>query len=237
MTARQQRRQEERKARKAALKNQSSHVETVLRKAAAAAAVPENCTTNPARAAINRANSQHSTGPRTVEGKTASSQNAFKHGLYSKQLILPGEDPAELDALRADLRREHQPATTTEDILVNELAEHYWRLRRMRKLEARAMGAGSFDDVQKGLAILPIIQRTMAAAERGFHKALKTLTDLQRQRGFVPQTQPTEPQTVAKPTQMETHTQLISDSTTPETQPELIETPLVTPEPRYQSAA
>ncbi len=140
---------------------------------------------------MNRKNAQHSTGPRTTEGKSASSQNAFKHGLYSKQLVLPGEDPAELDALRADLRREHQPATTTEDILVNELAEHYWRLRRMRKFEARAMSADNFET---GLAILPIIQRTMAAAERGFHKALKTLTDLQRQRGFVPQTQPAETQ-------------------------------------------
>ncbi len=180
MTARQQRRQEERKARKAALKSQKSNGETTPAAAPQAPSSP-----NPTRAAINRANAQHSTGPRTAEGKSASSQNAFKHGLYSKQLVLPGEDPAELDALRADLRREHQPATTTEDILVNELAEHYWRLRRMRKFEARAMSADNFET---GLAILPIIQRTMASAERGFHKALKTLTDLQRQRGFVPQT-------------------------------------------------
>ena len=219
MTARQQRRQEERKARKAALKTQT---------------VTEGNTTAAAnRAEVNRQNAQHSTGPRTAEGKTASSQNAFKHGLYSKQLILPGEDPAELDALRADLRREHQPATITEDILVNELAEHYWRLRRMRKFEVRAMGAGSLDELQKGLAILPIIQRTMAAAERGFHKALKTLTDLQRQRGFVPQTaaQPESGEVLAAP-----QTAFVPP-TTPETHPELIELPLPTPEPRYQSAA
>ena len=228
MTARQQRRQEERKARKAALKSQSSHEETVSRKAITATA-PEPLASS-TRAVINRANAQYSTGPRTAEGKSTASRNAFKHGLYAKQLILPGEDPAELDALRADLRREHQPATTTEDILVNELAEHYWRLRRMRKLEARAMGAGSFDELQKGLAILPIIQRTMTAAERGFHKALKTLTDLQRQRGFVPQTQPTEPQTIAEPVQSESPTQ-------PKTQLEAVELPLVTPEIRYQSAA
>ena len=44
-----------------------------------------------------------STGPRTAEGKAASSQNSFKHGLYSKQLVIQGEDPAELDALKADL--------------------------------------------------------------------------------------------------------------------------------------
>jgi hypothetical protein len=229
MTARQQRRQEERKARKAALKSQKSDEGTT----AAAPEVP-GYSSNPARVAINKANSQYSTGPRTAEGKTASSQNAFKHGLYSKQLILPGEDPAELDALRADLRREHQPATTTEDILVNELAEHYWRLRRMRKFEARAMSAENFET---GLAILPIIQRTMAAAERGFHKALKTLTDLQRQRGFVPQTRPAEPQRITEPDQSESCMQPIFEPTSPKTQPETVEMPLDTPETCYQRAA
>ncbi len=220
MTARQQRRQEERKARKAALKPQKA---------------TEGNTTSTAtdRAEVNRNNAQHSTGPRTAEGKTASSQNAFKHGLYSKQLILPGEDPAELDALRSDLRREHQPATTTEDILVNELAEHYWRLRRMRKLEARAMGAGSFDELQKGLAILPIIQRTMASAERGFHKALKTLTDLQRQRGFVPQiaAQPESTEPLAAPQAG------FVPQTTSETQPEIAAAPLSHRESHYPNAA
>jgi len=228
MTARQQRRHEERKARKAALKSEKSNEGNTTTTAA-----PE-IPSSPTRAAINRANSQHSTGPRTAEGKSAASQNAFKHGLYSKQLILPGEDPTELDALRADLRREHQPATTTEDILVNELAEHYWRLRRMRKFEARAMSADNFET---GLAILPIIQRTMASAERGFHKALKTLTDLQRQRGFVPQTHPTETQSVAPSAQPERPTEPVSERTAPETQPETIEIPLATPEPCYQSAA
>jgi hypothetical protein len=38
------------------------------------------------RAEINRANAKKSTGPKTVEGKAASSKNAFKHGMYSKSL-------------------------------------------------------------------------------------------------------------------------------------------------------
>ncbi len=75
------------------------------------------------RADVNRANSQHSTGPTSSIGKARSAQNSFKHGLYSKQLILPGEDPADFDELRAGLRSEHQPANTTEEILlVDELA-------------------------------------------------------------------------------------------------------------------
>jgi hypothetical protein len=36
------------------------------------------------RAAINRANSQHSTGPRTESGKQRSSLNALRHGLTAQ---------------------------------------------------------------------------------------------------------------------------------------------------------
>ena len=112
--------------------------------------IPEPST----RAEINRANAQHSTGPKTVEGKDKSKHNSFKHGLYSKELVLPDEDPAELDELRATLRAEHQPADETEGILVNEIAENFWRLRRMRKLEARGMQPENVDGwLQSGLSL------------------------------------------------------------------------------------
>ena len=144
----------------------------------------------PTRADINRANSRLSTGPRTPEGKARSSRNSFKHGLYSKQLIIDGEDPAEFDELRATLRAEHRPANTTEEILVDELAQHFWRMRRFRALEARAWSLENLDTwLENGL--LSLIQRSMASAERAFHKSLATLQKLQKDRpaahpGFVP---------------------------------------------------
>jgi hypothetical protein len=137
-----------------------------------------------AKLAANRANAQKSTGPATPEGKTRSSRNSFKHGLYSKQLVLPGEDPVQLDQLRADLRAEHQPINTTEEILVNEMAEQYWRIRRFRLHEAKAW---ENPDLDQCLKLLGQIQRLMSAAERGFHKALTALRQLQKDRGFVPQ--------------------------------------------------
>ena len=45
------------------------------------------------RAATNRANSAHSTGPRTESGKQRSSQNALSHGLTARTAVLPTEDP------------------------------------------------------------------------------------------------------------------------------------------------
>src|ERR1700761_7701695 len=42
----------------------------------------------PAQVAANQANSQKSTGPKSPDGKTRSSRNSFKHGLYSKDLVL-----------------------------------------------------------------------------------------------------------------------------------------------------
>jgi hypothetical protein len=177
MTARQARkarRAAEREARKLAEKQQHS--------APAPSTEPvEPAPISEAKLAANRANAQKSTGPKSIEGRTRSSRNSFKHGLYSKQLVLPGEDPAELDALKANLRAEHQPVSETEEILVNEMAEQYWRLRRARRLETDLLASD-----QIALTHLAAIQRMMSSAERGFHKALNALRQLQKERGFVP---------------------------------------------------
>ena len=139
------------------------------------------------RAAINRANSLQSTGPRTPEGKIASSGNSFKHGLYSTQLVIPGEDPAALDALKAGLRADHQPVNTTEEILVNEIAEHYWRIRRYRAMEPKLFDTDDPEKLHVAFTkLLPILQRVLTAAERGLNKSLTALRQLQKDRGFVP---------------------------------------------------
>lgn len=176
--ARKQRREAERQARQAEYRREleARRAETNRTEADRAAT----------RAEINRANAQLSTGPRTPQGKARSSQNSFKHGLYSKHLVMPGEDPAELDSLKAGLIAEHQPVNDTESILVNELAEHFWRIRRMRRLEAEAFRPEKLAEWHSS-GFLAQIGRIMAAAERGFHKALSALRQLQAARGFVPQ--------------------------------------------------
>src|SRR5580700_8268317 len=91
------------------------------------------------RTAINRANSQHSTGPRTDRGKQRSSLNALRHGLTAASPVLPSEDRAAYDSLRRQFRDEYQPATPTESQLVQELADTSWRLNRIPLLEAEVL--------------------------------------------------------------------------------------------------
>jgi hypothetical protein len=79
----------------------------------------------------NRANAQKSTGPRTVEGKTASSLNAFKHGADAASVVLPGEDPAEYDRIVAEYHRDVQPACAHEEHQVRILIHSDWQRRRL----------------------------------------------------------------------------------------------------------
>ena len=81
--------------------------------------------------AANRANAQKSTGPRTAEGKSTSSQNALKSGIYSKSLLIPGEDPAELDALHDELYTHFAPANPDERNLLDLMITNQWTLRRL----------------------------------------------------------------------------------------------------------
>ena len=93
-------------------------------------------TTATDRAAINRRNAQHSTGPKTPAGKSRSRFNALKHGRRALTLILPGEDPdafqGRLDAWTADL----QPRNDLEQDLVVRAATITWQLDRADRAEA-----------------------------------------------------------------------------------------------------
>jgi len=90
----------------------------------------------PDRAAINGANAQHSTGPRTPAGKQRSSLNALRHGLTGHVVVLPTEDQA---AYQCHLKRfvdQFQPKGALEEQLVQSLGDSTWRLNRVPALEA-----------------------------------------------------------------------------------------------------
>jgi hypothetical protein len=84
----------------------------------------------------NRRNAQKSTGPKTPEGKAAVRLNAVRHGLLSKEALLPGEDEAASLELAERLRAELQPAGELEALLVERIVAAHWRLGRLGRVEA-----------------------------------------------------------------------------------------------------
>src|SRR5579872_7567728 len=90
----------------------------------------------------NRRNSQLSTGPRTPEGKAVSRFNALKSGINAKAQVIPGEDPAELEAMSAGYHQEWSPATWLQRFLVDSLVRAEWLLQRLSRLEAQLWAVG-----------------------------------------------------------------------------------------------
>jgi hypothetical protein len=143
------------------------------------------------RSAINRANSKHSTGPRTPAGKQRSSLNALRHGLTAASAVLPTENPAAYEDHRRRFFDEYQPATPTESQLVQELADASWRLNRIPLLEAGVLARAAapvpldqeiaFDivDAHRLIANLGIQGQRLS---RQFQKSLHTLRDIQAAR-------------------------------------------------------
>jgi hypothetical protein len=94
---------------------------------------------SPAQTQANQANAQQSTGPVTSEGKAKMFANPLRHGLTSKHLLIPGETQADFDTLLADLRSLYRPTTPPEQQLLAQVAEHYWRLLRTRRVETATL--------------------------------------------------------------------------------------------------
>jgi len=117
------------------------------------------------------------TGPRTTQGKAASSMNAMSHGLTSAKVVLPDENLADFQHLRHSLLKEHRPDTKTEKLLVEEMAAAHWRLQRVRRRQDQAFESDTLDP-----KLLAILLRYETSYQRTFHKSLETLKKLQHER-------------------------------------------------------
>lgn len=83
----------------------------------------------------NRLNARKSTGPRTDQGKSISAQNATKLGIFSREILLPDEDLAELQTLGRAIRTDLKPSGPIELALAEIVISALWRLRRILKIE------------------------------------------------------------------------------------------------------
>jgi hypothetical protein len=132
------------------------------------------------RAATNRANSAHSTGPRTQLGKHRSSQNALSHGLTARTAVLSTEDPDTYQRHIQQFLDEYQPATATETQLVHEIANAAWRLKRIPLLEAQLLSQDP--NPQTLIPTLATLGLHGSRLSRQFQKALDKLRDIQEDR-------------------------------------------------------
>ncbi|HEY4364122.1 MAG TPA: hypothetical protein VGN17_24340 [Bryobacteraceae bacterium] len=117
------------------------------------------------RAPINQANAQHSTGPRTPEGKRRSSLNAVRHGLTGLTVVLPTDDLAAYRAFVGEFYAVLQPVGLLERAAAQTIADTHWRLNRIRIMENNLF-ANAFTEFSAGISLEdPIIHAALAQAK------------------------------------------------------------------------
>jgi hypothetical protein len=154
------------------------------------------------RAQAARENGGKSRGPKTPEGKRRVSKNGLRHGVYSRDLILPGESANDYLALHAALESEFAPETETERDLIAVMAHARWRSLRVwcaektlldnsfqdvsryrakDNLSVRDLTGFAFRDLANGRSpVLPLLDRTENRLERTYYRALHELRSLRR---------------------------------------------------------
>ncbi|MBS1827034.1 MAG: hypothetical protein JST93_17075 [Acidobacteria bacterium] len=127
----------------------------------------------------NRANSQHSTGPRTESGKATVSQNATRHGLSSKYLPLSEAERPLFEELEADLRQRINPIGALQESIFMELAAGVWKRSVVNRLisEATATTESLFEDEPSDR--VRKLQRHKADQDRAVNRAMRQLKELQ----------------------------------------------------------
>ena len=126
----------------------------------------------------NRANAQHSTGPKTAEGKAAVSQNNLHHGLTGRFQVLHWENQNDYDELLQALHAEYEPRTGFEWMLLGRIAQHFWLSLRAIELQRTCFEPGA-DNAEKHMNLY---LRYQAAHDRAFHKYSDELRKLRNHR-------------------------------------------------------
>ena len=133
-----------------------------------------------AQITANQANAQHSTGPRTEQGKAAVSTNAITHGATSESAFVKGENLAEYALHLKKFSEKFRPTDCHEIFLVQSMADAAWRLRRLKGWELQILelceDANPFldDDLFKKLNRT---HRHMQSIERSYHRALQAFNN------------------------------------------------------------
>jgi hypothetical protein len=138
----------------------------------------------------NQQNAQHSTGPKSPEGKAAIRFNALTHGLRTRATILPGENAEDYYKLWDELEADWQPQNRTELCHLETMVTSQWLLARVAQSESRIYARIILGDKQ--FVTLAIVAKQRAQLERSFRTAIEDLKQLQKERQARRQPQPTQ---------------------------------------------
>jgi hypothetical protein len=83
----------------------------------------------------SRRNGALSRGPKTEAGKSRSSQNATRHGLLSKRVVLDGENAQNFDTVHQQHLDKFKPRDGVECGFIEEMSACYWRYHRALAIE------------------------------------------------------------------------------------------------------
>src|SRR5215472_6263055 len=136
--------------------------------------------TSSRKAEANRRNAQLSTGPKTVEGKTRSSQNSITHAIFVTKFLdrATPETVAEIEELAAGLRDYYKPQGIVEEILVQKIVVETARYGRVLGLEQPEPGATR----PYLLHCLDKVMRYTTSTSRAMYRAIEELERLQAAR-------------------------------------------------------
>ncbi len=125
----------------------------------------------PAQLTANQANAQSSTGPRTPEGKAASSANATKHGFYGKHaVLLNDQERTQFESLRNSYVYVLNPTNIVEVALLDLLALAAWNIERTNRLEAEIANTEGIDPLlSETSARKPLIASSPSAPAPNAH--------------------------------------------------------------------
>ncbi len=128
----------------------------------------------------NIANAQLSRGPVTQAGKARSSQNAYRHGLTARKIVIDEEDlPLYQEHVQAFLDR-YQPQSIDERALVQIIADSHWRIDRAMSTEDHIKSQLTLQIIERG--VLANMSLYVTRIFNMMNRAVKQLNELQAAR-------------------------------------------------------
>lgn len=87
----------------------------------------------------SRDNAQFSTGPRTEKGKSTTSQNALRHGILARKMVLSEDEEKDYQRIWQSWNTFCDPTEQLEQSLVEEITNVSWKLGITEGLETREL--------------------------------------------------------------------------------------------------